>query len=193
MSENLDQSYWQERYLSADTPWDMGKASPPLITYLEEQDRKSKILIPGAGRAWEAEWLVEQGFEQVEIIDLSSQALEEAQSRLKGAEKLKWINGDFFELQESYELIAEQTFFCALKPQLRVAYAQKMKSLLKPGGRLFGVLFNFPLSEAGPPYGGSPEEYRALFEPHFEIKHLEPCFNSIKPRRGREVFIELIA
>ncbi|MDX1327998.1 MAG: SAM-dependent methyltransferase, partial [Arenibacter sp.] len=87
-----------------------------------------------------------------------------------------------------FDLILEQTFFCALDPDLRPQYVHKMKQLLKPTGKLVGLLFTFPLTESGPPYGGSPEEYKALFGDHFNFKVLEVAYNSIKPRANKELF-----
>jgi hypothetical protein len=99
--------------------------------------------------------------------------------------------GDFFSHSGSYDLILEQTFFCALEPSLRPKYAQKMFSMLKPGGKLQGLLFNFSLTEVGPPFGGSIAEYIDYFSPLFKINQIEPCHNSIKPRMGNELFIDL--
>ena len=87
-----------------------------------------------------------------------------------------------------FDLILEQTFFCALRPELRENYARKMQSLLKDGGILAGLLFDFPLEDGGPPYGGNIEEYRAFFSPYFEIRKLQRAYNSIPPRRGSELF-----
>jgi thiopurine S-methyltransferase len=98
---------------------------------------------------------------------------------------------DFFAHQGAYDLILEQTFFCALEPHLREAYAKKMFDLLKPGGQLVGVLFDREFSSPGPPFGGSKEEYRSYFEPFFEIEKFEPCYNSIPARLGTELFIKL--
>jgi len=36
----------------------------------------------------------------------------------------------------------EQTFFCSFKPENRDKYRDKILSLLKPDGKLVGVLFN---------------------------------------------------
>ena len=71
---------------------------------------------------------------------------------------------------------------------MRTDYVQKMKSILKPNGKITGLLFQFPLTEVGPPFGGSKEEYIKLFQNDFEIKTLEIAHNSIKPRQGNELF-----
>ncbi len=90
-----------------------------------------------------------------------------------------------------FDLIIEQTFFCALDPALRQKYFDKMHSLLKPGGKLAGVLFNCQFDTATAPFGGTKEEYKQYFEKQFKINVYEECRNSIKPRIGRELFINL--
>jgi SAM-dependent methyltransferase len=98
------------------------------------------------------------------------------------------VQSDFFDHQDSYDLILEQTFFCALSPSLRNDYVTHMHRLLKSGGKLVGLLFQFPLTESGPPFGGSATEYLDRFEPLFSIQTLETCYNSIPPRQGNELF-----
>jgi hypothetical protein len=63
-----------------------------------------------------------------------------------------------------------------------------MAELLLPKGKLAGLLFDFPLTSDGPPFGGSKEEYIKLFSTKFEIKKLERAHNSIKPRENKELF-----
>lgn len=189
----LNANYWEQRYLQHNTPWDLGGPSPALTAYLENIDRSASILVPGAGHAYEAEWLINQDFTNIHVLDYSAQAVKEAKERFPNSDLVHWHVEDFFDHNGAYDVIVEQTFFCALDPILRMDYALKMKSLLKPGGILMGLLFDFPLTEQGPPFGGSKSEYLAYFEGNFQIEHLETCSNSIKPRAGREIFIELRA
>ena len=55
---------------------------------------------------------------------------------------VKVLHGDFFDHAGVYNLIIEQTFFCALDPSLRGSYVEKMHSLLADGGKIAGVLFD---------------------------------------------------
>jgi len=189
-----DAAYWDHRFETGDTPWDMGHISPPLKGYADQlTDKNASILIPGCGNGHEAEYLLTQGFKRVTVIDISAvltRRLEEKFSEYAGRQ-LRIITADFFTLQERFDCILEQTFFCALDPTLRPAYARKMQELLNPGGRLAGVLFNRQFSTGGPPFGGTMEEYGQLFSPLFHIIKLEPCYNSVKPREGAECFFIL--
>jgi thiopurine S-methyltransferase len=95
---------------------------------------------------------------------------------------------DFFELNDNFDLILEQTFFCALNPNLRKSYVDKIHQLLNPKGKLAGLLFDFELTESGPPFGGNLSVYKSLFEDQFETMVLESSINSIKERQGKELF-----
>ena len=99
------------------------------------------------------------------------------------------MRDDFFNHSHKYDCIVEQTFFCSLHPDQRKHYAQKMLELLNPNGKIIGLLFNFPLTKNGPPYGGSKSEYIETFSKSFKIHTLKTSYNSIKPRMGRELFL----
>tara|TARA_R110002020_G_scaffold165686_3_gene353196 strand:- start:1117 stop:1701 length:585 start_codon:yes stop_codon:yes gene_type:complete len=186
---NFNKEYWEDRYGDNNTGWDIGHASIPLQTYIDQlTDKSIKILIPGAGRGYEAIYLFNQGFKNVTVLDFAKQPLKELKKNIPDFPTKSLIVGDFFDHTGKYDLILEQTFFCALNPPKRENYVSKMKSLLNAKGKLAGVLFNFPLTKGGPPFGGNINIYKNLFAPHFNIKILEQCYNSIKPRAGSELF-----
>ena len=139
----LDRDFWESRYTTADTGWDLGGPSTPLKEYIDQLTNKAlRILIPGAGRAYEAEYLQTLGFKNVFVIDLTDAPFADLLKRCPDFPKDHLIVGDFFAHQASYDLIVEQTFFCALDPALRTRYVEKMYELLVPGGKLVGVLFD---------------------------------------------------
>lgn len=187
----MEKDFWENRWQTNEIGWDMGAVSPPLKTYFDQlRDRSVKILIPGCGNAYEAQYLWEIGFENVFVMDVSRTALNSFSERFKTFPKDQMLCEDFFEHRGQYDLIIEQTFFCAIDPKRRSDYVEKMAELLKNEGKLVGLLFQFPLDD-GPPFGGLKEEYLPLFERHFDIRTMEDCHNSIKPRAGRELFIQL--
>lgn len=172
--------------------WDAGAVTTPIKEYINQLENKDlKILIPGAGNAHEAEYLWNQGFKNIFVLDFVQEPLQNLKSRIVDFPDEQLILGDFFELNDSFDLILEQTFFCALNPDLRTEYVKQMNCLLNKNGKVAGVLFDFPLTEQGPPFGGDYETYFSLFNPIFAIKKLELCYNSIKPRAQKELFILL--
>lgn len=187
----LNDQYWENRYQEKNTGWDLGAPSEPIISYLKSLINKElKVLIPGCGNAYEAEWAINNGFNNVHVLDFAASAIENFKHRLPNFNTENLHHEDFFEHQGSYDLIIEQTFFCAIDPSWREKYAKKMHSLLNENGVLAGLLFDTTFV-SGPPFGGSKEEYLGYFSSDFELLHFEACYNSIPPRAGKELFIEL--
>jgi thiopurine S-methyltransferase len=185
----LNKTYWENLYQTQDTGWNIGHISTPIKTYIDQlEDKTLKILIPGAGNSYEAEYLYNNGFKNLYVLDIAKQPLENLKQRVSGFPETHLLQHDFFELDDTFDLIIEQTFFCALNPDLRSQYVHKMSELMKPKGKLVGLLFNFPLTQEGPPFGGSKEEYITRFSNNFNLKTLESSYNSIKPRAGKELF-----
>lgn len=190
MTMKLNKEYWEERYEKGETGWNVGKITTPIKEYIDQlKDKNIKILIPGAGNGYELEYLIEKGFNNSSVVDYATTPLENIKKRIPELDKSQIINADFFELEGKYDLIIEQTFFCALNPDLRQAYVQKMKALLNPNGKIAGLLFQFPLTSEGPPFGGSIEEYVSLFQNDFNIITLKIAYNSIAPRANKELFV----
>ncbi len=189
-TQDLSGAYWNNRYANNDTGWDMGFVSPPLKQYIDQlADKNIRILIPGCGNSYEAAYLAANGFTNITLIDIAPLLVQQLQEKFKGQPAIKIISGDFFEHEGAYDLILEQTFFCALHSSLRLAYVRQMHALLKQGGKLAGVLFGKEFEEQGPPFGGSAAEYEELFKNYFIIQKAEHCYNSHPKRAGAELFV----
>ena len=190
---NYYETFWNHKYLSGKTGWDIGYVSTPLKKYIDQLSNKDlRILVPGGGNSYEAEYLFKKGFSNVFVIDISSIPLNNLAKRVPSFPKENLLHLDFFEMEDTFDLILEQTFFCALDPINREEYVQKIHKLLMPGGKLVGLLFNIPLNNDKPPFGGNKEEYLSLFEDKFRIEKMEACYNSIPQREGNELFMKLI-
>lgn len=189
--------FWQQRYEQGSTGWDMGQVSPPLKAYIDQMPESAKhqnILVPGAGNAYEVGYLYEQGFTNVTVIDFASAPIADFALRYPDFPADHLICADFFQLspeQYQFDWIFEQTFFCAITPSRRDEYVQQMAALLRPQGKLVGVLFNKDFGRQEPPFGGTKQEYQRRFAPFFDITIMAPSHNSHPARQDSELFIEL--
>ncbi|KAI1429148.1 S-adenosyl-L-methionine-dependent methyltransferase [Xylaria sp. FL1777] len=177
---------WEDNW----TPWDRGgpsmalydllKESPNATIPLPDEGSRKRALVPGCGRGYDVLLLSSFGYD-VYGLDVSTQALDAAKANAEKAlaeglyepegnknkrGAISWICQDFFAadwdgVRTSFDLIFDYTFFCALPPSMRPAWASRMKSLLGPGGRL--VCLEFPSEkksgEPGPPWAAPPTEY----------------------------------
>ena len=185
----LDENFWNSRYQTGETGWDLNVVSPPLKSIIDSiSDKNTSLLIPGCGNAHEAHYLVKQHFKNITVIDIAANPVKKLQAQFLN-EEVTVIHGDFFAHRGKYDLILEQTFFCALDPVLRGAYVQKCYDLLKPTGCIRGVLFNVVFDKQGPPFGGSAEEYQSIFSKYFKFNQFEVCTHSVEKRQGNELLI----
>jgi SAM-dependent methyltransferase len=189
----FDKSYWEEKFIDNETGWDIGYVATPLKEYFDQLTNKElKILIPGSGNGYEAEYLYNLGFKNVFVVEWSDTAIKNFLKRFPKFPSENIFHKDFFLHLGKYDLIIEQTFFCALHPSLREKYVTKIIELLDANGKLAGLLFDREFNSKNPPFGGSKNEYVKLFEPYFNFKYFDSCYNSIPPRAGSELFINLI-
>lgn len=192
MSNFLSSEYWSNRYQQKQIGWDLGQVSPPIKEYIDQlKDKEIKILIPGCGSGHEGEYLFKNEFKDIHLLDFSPESLAFFKLNNPDFSDTHLHVADFFKHEGEYDLIIEQTLFCAIDPKLREKYAEKASQLLKPGGKLVGLLFNREF-EGGPPFGGDKLEYQIYFEKYFSEITMEECHNSIEPRKGTELFIKMV-
>ncbi len=181
---------WQEHYESNDLGWDLGQVAPAFVKlWQEEKLPLGKVLVPGCGRGHEVVFLAENGFE-VTAIDFSKGAV----TYLENALKERSLNGrvlhqDFFALDDShdgiYDLVLEQTFFCAISPRQRSDYVLNVDRILRPGGMLVGLFYHTD-KEGGPPYNTTREDIETHFLEKFEIQQLDKTSLSAEQRKDKE-------
>lgn len=190
--EKFSAEYWNRQYLENRLTWDIGYVSPPIKSYFDQlTDKSIRILVPGAGNAYEVEYLHQHGFLNTYLLDFSGKSIENFLKRCPDFPQDHIYKEDFFDHTESYDLIIEQTFFSSFPPEKRDRFARQIHRLLNVDGKYVGLVFNHHFRFEGPPFGGTELEYRKLFGKLLRIEIMETAFNSIKPRASRELFLKL--
>ena len=211
MNENSDPKwltpqYWQSRFDSGDTPWELGRPSVVLLEAFEvlkslgAHTNGMTVLSPGCGRGSDALALVEMGA-RVVGVDWSPTAVVDLRARyarLPGPTgSLEVIAGDFFAIPpQRLDCVAEHTFFCAIDPSARPRYVERIVEWIRPGGFLVGNFFVVPgevaatlpglsltQSGEGPPFATTVAELESLFSPYFITKALRPAARQEPDRR----------
>ncbi len=181
--------FWNSRYKSGQTPWDFGGVPADLKDFLKRNPNGGRVLIPGCGWGYEVQAFADAGYD-VTAIDLSPAAVERAHQLVNPALASRILVGDFFKhdfARTSFDVIYERTFLCALLPDRREAYRDRLTRLLKYSGALIGY-FYYQKSEPndGPPYGLEWGEGKALFSRHFLLMKDVPVTDSLPVFAGRE-------
>ncbi|CAG8038638.1 unnamed protein product [Penicillium salamii] len=147
---------------------------------------RRKALVPGCGRGVDVLLLASFGYDAYGL-EYSSGAIEACKKEEQenanwyrvrdqsvGTGKVTWIQGDFFDdawLQtiglplNSFDIVYDYTFFCALEPSLRPNWALRHTQLLAPSPAGNLICLESPRHKdpqaAGPPFGSSSEAYMA--------------------------------
>lgn len=180
-SPHWEKLWAQDGGLAKGSRFDVAGVSLPLAAEFARRPRVSSerigltALVPGCGRAYDALFLAEHGFEKVVAVDVSPTACEAAREEIARSSASPAVQarvsvecGDFFELHHSnhkFDFIWDCTFLCALEPSVRVQWAAQMRHLLASGGELLTCIFPIGPREGGPPFAMSVELVRALLEP----------------------------
>ncbi len=114
--------------------------------------RQDAVIDVGGGESTLVDDLLDSGFKDITVLDISANALECAQRRLADrASEVTWIAGDIVGASlpaARYRLWHDRAVFHFLTdPEDRRAYTQKIRHSLQPGG--FAVISTFSVD--GPP------------------------------------------
>ncbi|KAL5199884.1 hypothetical protein ABZP36_021087 [Zizania latifolia] len=184
---------WDKSWEAGITPWDLGKPTP-IVEHLVKSGTlpKGRALVPGCGTGYDVVALASPD-RFVVGLDVSSVAVEKAKqwsSSLPNADYFAFVADDFFKWKpsEQFDLIFDYTFFCALDPSLRLAWAETVSGLLKPDGELITLIYlvsseSFLLLRC--PFCN--HSYQKVLEPlGFKALLMEDNEVAIKPRKNAQ-------
>lgn len=138
-----NKSHWENVY-ETKTPEEVSWTQKKPQTSLElirslGSDKSVKIIDIGGGDSNLADFLLEEGYENITVLDISEKALERAKRRLgKDAEKIQWIVADItvFTPEETYDIWHDRAAFHFLthsediSKYVRIAEKAVMKNLI---------------------------------------------------------------
>ncbi|GFR57451.1 thiopurine S-methyltransferase [Elysia marginata] len=208
-----DCSYWTERWEKNQIGFHKSEVHPMLLKHQEKlcaNGKPKNVFVPLCGKSIDLKWLADQGIETAGL-DVAKTALEqfftdsglawdEAPVPLLGATgqllsskdgKLKLYCGDMMKFSSgvggTFDAIWDRASLVALDRADIKRYAQILKSILKPGGRMMVELLQYDLSimedvmagptKPPPPFPTYEEDLKVLYEPE--------CFVEFVDQEGR--------
>jgi len=167
---------WDSRYQHGDTPWDKGLSTPvlkELIKIVPQYFQKgTNALVPGCGIGHDVAFLCKAGIDAVGL-DISNTALAQAKETYPNLTDA-WIMDDLFTMADrnsTFDLIWEHTCYCAIPPERRTEYADRVYDLLKNNAYFAAVFFTNTgqPADVGPPFSTTRDEAYANFKRHFQL------------------------
>lgn len=184
---------WLDRWRQGRIGFHREQTHPSLVRYwpLLGVTPGTKVLVPLCGKSLDMRWLGQHDH-PVLGIEFAPEAIEQfvaagpgevSRYRQDGFEVCRQGNvelwcGDFFHfhIEQAAEIGAfyDRAALISLPPATRQRYAFHLAQLIPPGARgLLISLTRAPGDDNGPPFSVTAEELRELFEPNFQVTHLE--------------------
>jgi cyclopropane fatty-acyl-phospholipid synthase-like methyltransferase len=156
---------WEGRYQRGEMGWDRKGINPLMESWVAASLAPgSSILVPGCGHGYEVIELARMGF-NVTGIDIAPTPVARMRRELD-SEGLhaEVVQVDMFDFVPAspFDAIYEQTSLCAIQPEQREAYENRLHAWLKPGGSLFALFMQTGIA-GGPPFHCDVNAMRELF------------------------------
>ncbi|WP_454622136.1 class I SAM-dependent methyltransferase [Bradyrhizobium cenepequi] len=185
------QAHWQGVYTKKaenEVSWFQESPAPSIELIMQVgATRSSAIIDIGGGASRLVDNLIENGFEDVTVLDISEASLQVAKARLKArlgdrAAKAEWIVADVttWEPSRTYDIWHDRAALHFLTEEDdRAAYVKRLKQALRVGGH--AIIATFALD--------GPERCSGLpvvrYDPESLGRILGPAFQLIDQRRHR--------
>jgi thiopurine S-methyltransferase len=187
----MNNEYWLKRWKEGRTGFHQSDVNAFLKSFWPQVAQKSgRVLLPLCGKSADLAWLVAQGNDVVgvDISEIAAKSLESDQGLnftvseeppflVHRDGKITYLVGDVFDVTAeragSFDFIYDRAALIALPHDRRRQYAQRLKSLLSPGGKVLLIALEYdPREMEGPPYSVTESEVRGLFD-GFKVHKLD--------------------
>jgi trans-aconitate methyltransferase len=149
METDSRQAHWETTYTSkgeGNVSWFQGSPQPSLALIEKAGASPSSAIVDvGGGASRLADSLLERGFQNLTVLDLSAAALALAQARLgRDAARVQWVVADATTWQppQVYDIWHDRAAFHFLVEDAdRAAYVSRLRRSLNPGGHAIIATF----------------------------------------------------
>ncbi len=199
-----DPEFWHSKWASNQIGFHLEDVNPLLIDHWHKTapQRDEKVLVPLCGKSEDLTWLAAK-HDEVHGVELSTIAVRaffaehfytplvvqiNSNHELYQFDELSIFTGDFFTAPiETYDIIYDRAALIALPEEMRCEYVARLKSVLKPGGRILLVTLDYVQDEmAGPPFSVPHPEVESLFS-EFKVERLaQNTADAQHPKRAKK-------
>ena len=206
----MERAFWESRYATGETRFDLGAPNPILLEALATWPEliatgpRPIAMVPGCGRGWDVVELARRGFAALGV-DFVPAAIRDAERIARDAgvsERARFLAADLFALPEAelrgledagaagadsprgaVDFWWECACYCAIDPARRDEYSRLAARLIRPGGALVFDVFPVDGRAGGPPFAIDPAQLAAAF-PAFSLVSLTEPVRPSSPRRA---------
>jgi len=171
---------WLERWKSGHTGWHEAQGNTALHKFWPKLAPGSRVLVPLCGKSVDMLWLEQQGLDVtgVELCEIAVRAFfaesgilfdietGDGLTKFKARGRRLAIHcGDYFDYSDGqFDAVYDRAALVALPPELRPAYAEHTKSLMKPAAHHLLITLEYDQAKVnGPPFSVLADEVQSYW------------------------------
>ena len=209
-SQTLDAELWHERWREGRIGFHLNETNPNLSEWYSKLELVAgqRIFVPLCGKSLDLLWLGNQGLDVigVEISELAVRSFFEENGLEPEVASVndhdQWragnitiLHANYFDLQPGdlgpIDAVYDRASLIALPPDMRAAYAEKMRELLSRDVPVLLITLEYPPHQmSGPPFSVSQTEVERLFGEHYRVERLATIDLLSEEPRWREKGLE---
>lgn len=174
----MEPDFWLSRWEKGETGFHQDEIHPYLNQYWFRLKAAQGVFVPLCGKSLDMQWLHRQGLpvKGVELSELAVKAFFQSMGLIPEVHRgdpdcwsgggIEILCGDFFAMTQltGCDAIYDRAALIAMPPDLRPAYAQKIRQLFPHGTPMLLITLEYPQAEMnGPPFSVSEDEVRQLY------------------------------
>jgi thiopurine S-methyltransferase len=188
----MDAQFWINAWLEGRTAFHQSQFNDQLLAHFPKlsPERGQSVFVPLCGKSKDLRWLRDQGL-KVLGIELYKDAVAAffpenafpAPTITRHQEFVTYESngvtidcGDFlkFERADSFDLAFDRAALVALPESMREAYAHKVQTSLRTGGKCLLITYEYdPREFQGPPFSVDEVQVRKLYDERCDVRVLE--------------------
>lgn len=197
----MNHALWAERWKARQIGFHEGAPNALLVAHASRLEGCTRVYVPLCGKALDLPFLQSRGHDVVGT-EIVRTAIDELFGALEvppevssvppfvrhAAKGLTVLEGDAFALEPGHlgglvDAVYDRAALVAVDPSTREAYVASLARVLRPGGRLLLIGFEYPQALiGGPPWSVSTADVEALFGATFTVELLEERAGNVNPR-----------
>ncbi|MDA9556029.1 thiopurine S-methyltransferase [Vibrio sp.] len=198
----MEHEFWHNKWAKNQLGFHLTDVNPSLKRFWDrlEPQHDEAVFVPLCGKSEDLIWLATQ-HHKVQGVELSKIAVRSFfaenfytplvyplsdQHDKYEFDELEIFTGDYFTAPLApVDLIYDRAALIALPENMRKTYVERLKGLVKPGGRMLLITLEYPQGEMqGPPFSVSESEVHSLYD-GYTITLIDTDENTSRPPKGQ--------
>jgi len=207
----MERHFWESRWSERQIGFHEGAPNALLVAQAARLEGCTRVYVPLCGKAVDLSYLQSRGHE-VFGTEIVRTAIDELFEALGGPAEVTPVppfvrhvgagvtvlEGDAFALEPAHlggavDAVYDRAALVAVDPKTREAYVASLTRVLRPGGRVLLVAFEYPQELVpGPPWSVPTSEVHALFGAAYTIELVDERRGTVSPRFSAAGVKELV-